>query len=62
MRVKYKGSGKTKPSCSNEAPKMNLLYALLSRGEQQTSPDVVTGMLKVLSIDVYVLLDLVATL
>ena len=31
-------------------------------GEQSTSPDVVTGMLKVFSVDEYALLDLGATL
>ena len=37
-------------------------YALRSRGEQETSLDVVTGMLKVFSIDVYTLFDPGATL
>ena len=31
---------------SSDDPKKNLFYALLSRGEQETFPDMVTGMLK----------------
>ena len=42
---------------SSDAPKKNLFYALCSRGEKKDSPDVVTGMLQVFSIDVYDLLD-----
>ena len=38
------------------------MYALRSRGEKDTSPDVVADMLKVLSIGVYALLDPGATL
>ena len=49
-------------SGSNDAPKKNHFCALRSRGEQETSPDVVTSMFKVLSIDVYMLLDPDATL
>ena len=45
-----------------DPPKKNLFYALCSRREQETSPDVVTGMLKVFCIDVYALLDPDATL
>ena len=52
---KDKKSGKA--SGSNDAPKKNLFYAFHSRGEQKTSPDVMTGMLKVFSIDVYAFLD-----
>ena len=40
-----KGSGQDQASESSDAPKKNRLYALCSRGEQETSPDVVTGML-----------------
>ncbi|XP_049360778.1 uncharacterized protein LOC125825494 [Solanum verrucosum] len=51
------------PSGSNSnAPKQNRFYALQSRGDQESSPNVVTGMLKVFLIDVYVLLDPGATL
>ena len=45
-----------------DPPKKNQFYALRSRGEQESSPDVVTGMLQVFSIDVYALLDMGATL
>ena len=41
---------------------MNHFYALCSSGEQESSPNVVTGMLQVFSIDVYALLDLGSTL
>ena len=34
-------------SGSNDAPKKNCFYALHSKGEQETSPDVVNGMLNV---------------
>ena len=50
------GSAQYQASGSNEAPKKNCFYALHSRGEQETSPDVVTSMLKVFFIDVYALL------
>ena len=40
----------------------NFFYALGSRGEQEESTDVVTGMLQVFSIDVYALLYPGATL
>ena len=62
MRDQYKGSGQAQESGSNVDPKKNLFYALRSRGEQETSPDVVTVMLKVFSTDIYALLDLGATL
>ena len=42
--------------------KKNRLFSRRSRGDQETSPDVVTGMLNVLSIDVYYLLDHGSTL
>ena len=38
------------------------LYALHSRGEQEESPNVITSMLLVFSIDVYDLLDLGVTM
>ncbi|WMV24599.1 hypothetical protein MTR67_017984 [Solanum verrucosum] len=47
---------------SGYTPKQNRLYALQTRGDQESSSDVVTGMLRVLHIDVYDLLDLGATL
>ena len=57
VRGQDKGSGQAQASGSNEALKKNRFYALRSRGKQDTSPDVVTGILKVFSIDVYALLD-----
>ena len=44
-----------------DAPKKNHFYALPSRGEQESSPDVVTSMLQVFCIDIYSLLELGAT-
>ena len=44
-------------SGSSDVPKNNRFYAIHSRGEQETSPDVVTSMLEVFSIDLYALLD-----
>ncbi|XP_069148114.1 uncharacterized protein [Solanum lycopersicum] len=61
VKVQEKG-GQAQVSGSNKAPKNNRFYALRSRGEQETSPDVVTGLLKVLSIDEYALLDPSSTL
>ena len=58
----YKGSGHSQASGSRDALKKNRFYTLRSRGEQKTSPDVVIGMLKIFSIDVYALLDPSATL
>ncbi|XP_049369400.1 uncharacterized protein LOC125834279 [Solanum verrucosum] len=56
----YPSSG---PSGSGgNASKQNHFYALQTRGDQESSSDVVTGMLKVFHIDVYALLDPGATL
>ena len=41
LKSQDKGSGKAQESGSSDAPKNNRLYALLSRGEQENSPDVV---------------------
>ena len=54
--------GKDQASCSSDAPKKKWLFARRSRVEQETSPDVVTDMLKVFSIDEYAFLDPDATL
>ena len=62
MRGQYKGSGQAQASGSSDSPNKNLFYALRSRGEQETSPNVVTAMLGVFSIDAYALLDPGATL
>ncbi|XP_049397357.1 uncharacterized protein LOC125861527 [Solanum stenotomum] len=43
-------------------PKQNRFYALQTKGNQEGSPDVVTGMLKVFYFDVYALVDPGATL
>ena len=51
-----KGSGQDHASGSSVAPNKNRFYVLHSRGEQETSPDVVTGMLKIFTLDVYVYL------
>ena len=62
LKSQDKGSGQSQASGSNEAPKKNRFNALCSRGEQDTSPDVVIGMFKVFSIYVNVLLDPRSTL
>ena len=52
-----KRSGQAQASRSNvDAPMKNHFYGLPSSGEQECSPNVVTGMLQVFSIDVYALL------
>ena len=63
LKGQYKGSVQAQSSGFNvDALKKNPFYALQSRGEQETSPDVVTGILKVFSTNVYSLLDSGATL
>ena len=57
-----KGSVQAEASGSSDAPKKNRFYAFCSRGEQETSRDVVNGMLKIFTLDVYALLDPGATL
>ena len=57
VRGQDKDNGQAQASGSNEAQKKNHLYSLCSRGEKDTSLDVVTYMLKVFSIDVNTLLD-----
>ena len=47
---------------SFDAPKKNHFYALLSMGDQEYSPDVVTSMLQLFPINVYELLDTTAIL
>ena len=47
---------------SFDAPKRNRFYALRSSGDHEESPDVVTNILQVFSIDVYALLDTNAAL
>ena len=62
LKSQDKGSGQSQAIGSSDAPKKNRFYVVRSRGKQKTSPDVVTGMLKVFSLDVYVVLDPGATL
>ncbi|XP_049391573.1 uncharacterized protein LOC125856004 [Solanum stenotomum] len=58
LKVKGREYKQAPPSGSNSnAQKQNRSYALQSRGDQESSPDVVTDMLKVFCIDVYALLD-----
>ena len=45
-----------------DAPKKNCFYALQSWGDQESSLDMVTGMLKLFCFDVYALLGQEATL
>jgi len=56
----YPSSGTS--GLGGNAPKQNRFYTLQTRGDQKSSPDVVTGMLTVFHIDVYALLDSGATL
>ena len=56
--VKIQGKGNSQVQSSSrrfEAPKRNHFYALKARGEQETSPNVVTGMLQVFSILIFML-------
>ena len=61
MKSHDKGSGQSQATGCSDSPYKNRFYALRSRGEEETSPDVVTGMLKIFTLDVYALLDLGAT-
>ena len=52
MRVQEKGSSQAQSSGpSTDAPKKNNFYALRSKGDQEESPDVVTCMLHLFSIN-----------
>ena len=62
LKSHEKVGGQAQACGSSDASKKNCFYALCSRGEQETSHDVVTGMLKIFTLDVYVLLDPGATL
>ena len=42
---------------NHDAPKKNHFYVVQSRGDQESSPDVVIDMLQLFSFDVYALLD-----
>ncbi|WMV18547.1 hypothetical protein MTR67_011932 [Solanum verrucosum] len=56
------GKQATTSGAGSNAPKQNPFYALKTRGEQEGSSDVFTGMLKVFQLDFYALLDPGATL
>ena len=61
--MKGNDKGSLQESGSNVvSPKKNRFYALHSRGKKESSPDVVTDMLEVFSLNVCALLDLCATL
>ncbi|XP_015087016.1 uncharacterized protein LOC107030146 [Solanum pennellii] len=61
--ARIQGKDKALPSGPNsEAPKRNRFYAPKARGEQESSPNIVTGRLHVFAINVYALLDTGATL
>ena len=63
VRAQEKGIGQVQSSSlSSEAPNGNRFYALKARGEQESSPDVVTSMSQVFSINVYTLVDHSSTL
>ena len=57
LKSQDKCSGQAQASGSSDSPKKNRFYALRSRAEQDTSPDMVTGMLKIFTLDVYALID-----
>ena len=57
VRVQDNGSGQAQGSGSSDSLKKNIFDDLRSSGEQETSPDVMSGMLKVFYIDAYALLD-----
>ena len=58
LKCQDKDSGQDQARGSNvDRPKKIIFFVLRSRGEQETSPNVLTGMLKVYSIDIYSLLN-----
>ena len=57
LKSQYKGSGQAQTIGSSNAPTKNCIYALRSMGEQETSHNLVTVMLKFFSLGVYALLD-----
>ncbi|XP_049381232.1 uncharacterized protein LOC125845741 [Solanum stenotomum] len=63
IRAQGREGKQVPPSGSNsDAPKKNHFYALQSRSDQEGSPNAVTGVLQVFTINVYALLDPGATL
>ena len=61
MKGKDKESGQESGS-NIDVPRKNIFYSLPSRGEHESSPDMVTGMLQVFSLKIYTLIYLGATL
>ena len=57
MKSQEKGSGQAQSSGSSDAAKKNLFYALRYMGMQEISPDVVSGLLEIFTLDVNALLD-----
>lgn len=58
VRIQLNGSGQDQEiGPSSDDPKKNHFCDLLFRGEQEESPYLLTDMLRVISIDVYALLD-----
>ena len=63
VRSQVKGNAQTHPSgLSFEDPKRNCFYSLKARGEHESSPDSVTGMLQFYSVNFYAFLHPRATL
>ncbi|XP_070017380.1 uncharacterized protein [Nicotiana sylvestris] len=56
------GRGRGRFGASGSGGQQNRIYALLSRQDLESSPDVVTGILSVFSIDMYALIDPGSTL
>ena len=48
FKIHDKGCGQAQVSSCSDVPYKNCFYSLRSRGEQETSPDVVTDMLNIL--------------
>ena len=58
LRWRHKEGAQAQASAPNsDAPKENYFYALQSCSDQESSTEVVTGMLKLFSFNVYALLD-----
>ena len=57
IKCQDKDSGKAQTSGSSDVPMKNHFYSLYSRGDQETSPDMVTSMSKIFTLDLYGLLD-----
>ena len=61
-KTQVREGNQAQASCFNsDSPKKNHFYALYCTGDQEDSPDVVTGMLQVFSVNVYALIHPSAT-